>query len=76
MATLDEAMELRRSGITEPILVLSVVFPIYLSLVIDYDLSITVATKEWLIEAQEVLRDLEEATTPIKDSHIKTEIQV
>ena len=65
-------MELREAGITEPILVLSVVFPSYLSLVIDYDLSITVATKEWLIEAQEVLRDLEEATTPIK-IHIKAD---
>lgn len=62
VATLDEAIELREAGITEPILVLSVVFPSYLSLVIDYDLSITVATKEWLIEAQEVLKDLEEAT--------------
>ena len=72
VATLDEAMELREAGITEPILVLSVVFPSYLSLVIDYDLSITVATKEWLIEAQEVLRDLEEATTPIK-IHIKAD---
>ncbi|MBO0451722.1 alanine racemase [Candidatus Enterococcus murrayae] len=72
VATLDEAIELREAGITEPILVLSVVFPSYLSLVVDYDLSITVATKEWLIEAQEVLRDLEETTAPIK-VHIKAD---
>ncbi|MFR3684014.1 MAG: alanine racemase [Enterococcus sp.] len=72
VATLDEAMELREAGITEPILVLSVVFPSYLSLVIDYDLSITVATKEWLLEAQDVLRDLEETTAPIK-IHIKAD---
>jgi alanine racemase len=73
VATLDEAIELREAGITEPILVLSVVFPSYLSLVIDYDLSITVATKDWLIEAQKVLNDLEETTTaPIK-IHIKAD---
>ncbi|MGM0300757.1 alanine racemase [Enterococcus sp. AZ048] len=73
VATLDEAVELREAGITEPILVLSVVFPSYLSLVIDYDLSITVATKDWLIEAQKVLNDLEETTTaPIK-IHIKAD---
>ncbi|MDU5333809.1 alanine racemase [Enterococcus sp.] len=72
VATLDEAIELREAGITEPILVLSVVFPSYLSLVLDYDLSITVATKDWLLEAQEVLSDLEEATTPIK-IHIKAD---
>lgn len=72
VATLDEAIELREAGITEPILVLSVVFPSYLSLVVDYDLSITVATKEWLIEAQEVLKDLAKTTTPIK-IHIKAD---
>ncbi|MGM0165309.1 alanine racemase [Enterococcus sp. AZ135] len=72
VATLDEAIELREAGITEPILVLSVVFPSYLSLVVDYDLSFTVATKEWLIEAQEVLKDLEETTAPIK-IHIKAD---
>lgn len=72
VATLDEAIELREAGITESILVLSVVFPSYLSLVIDYDLSITVATKDWLIEAQEVLTDLEEAVAPIK-VHIKAD---
>ncbi|OJG66420.1 alanine racemase [Enterococcus malodoratus] len=72
VATLDEAIELREAGITEPILVLSVVFPSYLSLVVDYDLSITVATKEWLIESQEVLKDLEETTAPIK-IHIKAD---
>ncbi|MDT2600740.1 alanine racemase [Enterococcus hulanensis] len=72
VATLDEAIELREAGITEPILVLSVVFPSYLSLVVDYDLSITVATKEWLVEAQEVLNVLEETTAPIK-IHIKAD---
>ncbi|MDT2754219.1 alanine racemase [Enterococcus pseudoavium] len=72
VATLDEAIELREAGITEPILVLSVVFPSYLSLVVDYDLSITVATKDWLMEAQEVLKDLEETTAPIK-LHIKVD---
>ena len=72
VATLDEAIELREAGIIEPILVLSVVFPSYLSLVVDYDLSITVATKDWLIEAQKVLKDLTEMTEPIK-IHIKAD---
>lgn len=72
VATLDEAIELREAGITEPILVLSVVFPSYLSLVVDYDLSITLATKDWLTESQEVLKDLEETTAPIK-IHIKAD---
>ncbi|GCF93894.1 alanine racemase [Enterococcus florum] len=71
VATLDEAIELREAGITEPILVLSVVFPSYLSLVLDYDLSITVATKEWLEQAEDVLKDLN-SELPLK-LHIKVD---
>lgn len=71
VATLDEAIELREVGIVEPILILSVVFPSYLSLVLDYDLSITVATKEWLIEAQEMLNEIG-SDIPLK-LHIKAD---
>ncbi|MEO1769528.1 alanine racemase [Candidatus Enterococcus ferrettii] len=71
VATLDEAIELREVGIVEPILILSVVFPSYLSLVLDYDLSITVATKDWLIEAQEMLNEIG-SDIPLK-LHIKAD---
>lgn len=71
VATLDEAIELRESGITEPILILSVVYPSYLSVVLAYDLSITVATHEWLEEAQEMLKTLK--TDKILKLHLKVD---
>lgn len=71
VATLDEAIELRESGIIEPILILSVVFPSYLSVVLDYDLSITVATKEWLMDAQDILETFGE-NHPVK-IHLKVD---
>ncbi|MBO1305870.1 alanine racemase [Enterococcus sp. 669A] len=71
VATLDEAIELREVGIVEPILILSVVFPSYLSLVLDYDLSVTAATKDWLVEAQEMLAEIG-SEIPLK-LHIKAD---
>ncbi|XP_045506373.1 alanine racemase-like [Colias croceus] len=56
VALLDEAIELRQAGITEPILILSVVDPVYIPLMLTYELSVTVATMEWLIEAAEQLQ--------------------
>lgn len=55
VALLDEGIELREAGITEPILILGVVEPIYIELLLQYDLSVTAATIDWLIEAQETL---------------------
>lgn len=71
VATLDEGIELREAGIIEPILVLSVVFPSYLSVVVDYDLSVTIATHEWLTEAQQVLKEID-AKRPVK-LHLKVD---
>lgn len=51
VALLDEAIELREAGIVEPILILSVVEPEYVPLLLQYDLSVTVATVAWLKEA-------------------------
>lgn len=53
VALLDEAIELRQAGFTEPILILSVVDSAYIELLLDYDLSVTVATMEWLKAAVE-----------------------
>jgi alanine racemase len=55
VALLDEGIELREAGITEPILILGVVEPIYIELLLKYDLSVTAATLDWLTEAQEAL---------------------
>lgn len=55
VALLDEGIELREAGIMEPILILGVVEPIYIELLLKYDLSVTVATLPWLTEAQEIL---------------------
>lgn len=55
VAILDEAIELREAGFNDPILILSVVNPAYIELVLRYDLSIAVATLEWLKEANQYL---------------------
>lgn len=63
VAILDEAIELREAGVNEPILILSVVNPAYLELVLKYDLSITVASLEWLEEANGYLTTLTTRST-------------
>lgn len=55
VALLDEGIELREAGITEPILILGVVEAMYIELLLEYELSVTAATQEWLEEAQEIL---------------------
>lgn len=52
VATLDEGVALRESGLTEPILVLGIVEVAWLPLVLEYNLVIPVATNAWLQEAQ------------------------
>ncbi|WP_430597618.1 alanine racemase [Enterococcus sp. AZ177] len=71
VAILDEAIELREAGITEPILILSVVDVSYIDLLLKYDLSVTVATQEWLEQAIEQLKYIE-TPTPLK-IHIKVD---
>ena len=55
VAILDEAIELREAGIEEPILILSVVNPKFINLALQYDVSVTVATLEWLEEINQYI---------------------
>ncbi len=71
VAILDEAMELREAGITEPILILSIVDVSYIELLLKYDLSVTVATQDWLEQAIDRLNHIE-TLTPLK-IHIKVD---
>lgn len=71
VAILDEAIELREAGITEPILILSIVDVSYIDLLLKYDLSVTVATQEWVEQAIEQLKHIE-IQTPLK-IHIKVD---
>ncbi|WP_086314188.1 alanine racemase [Enterococcus sp. 7F3_DIV0205] len=71
VAILDEAIELREAGITEPILILSVVDVSYIELLLKYDLSVTVATQEWLEQAIEQLNHIG-TQIPLK-IHIKVD---
>lgn len=71
VAILDEAIELREAGITEPILILSIVDVSYIDLLLKYNLSVTVATQEWLEQAIDQLDDID-AQVPLK-IHIKVD---
>ncbi|WP_071131710.1 alanine racemase [Enterococcus timonensis] len=48
VALLDEALHLRENGITEPILILNMVDPQFLSLASENNLSVTCGNQEWL----------------------------
>ncbi|MHA8262515.1 alanine racemase [Lactobacillaceae bacterium Melli_B3] len=51
VAILDEALELREAGFTEPILVLGVTRPVDLSIAAQKDISVTLPSTMWLKEA-------------------------
>ncbi|MBY6038271.1 alanine racemase [Fictibacillus nanhaiensis] len=51
VAMLDEALALRKQGVSEPILVMNRIRPEYVSLAVQNEVSVTVFQKEWLIEA-------------------------
>ncbi|NLM68236.1 MAG: alanine racemase, partial [Enterococcus sp.] len=51
VATLDEGIALRESGITAPIIVLGIVEVAWLPLILEYHLAVPVATLSWLEEA-------------------------
>lgn len=67
VSLLDEAIYLRNHGITAPILILGYVSPQYVMEAIEYDVILTVFTKEWIEEAEEILTD-EEKTVSV---HLK-----
>lgn len=71
VALLDEAIELREAGIKEPILILSVVDVSYIELLVKYDLSVTVATQEWLELASDYLKNMDEKV--LLKVHIKVD---
>lgn len=62
VATIDEAIELRESGIDAPILCLGIVAISVLPLALTYDITIPVATLDWLHAADEALKT---ATKPL-----------
>ncbi|KRM56203.1 alanine racemase [Lacticaseibacillus sharpeae] len=55
VAVLDEALELRRAGITGPILVLGIVDPEAVQLAADNDIAVPVAENSWLHAASQNL---------------------
>ncbi|MCX8736938.1 alanine racemase [Lactobacillus sp. B4026] len=57
VAILDEALELRRAGITQPILVLGVTPEEYATLAAKNDISLTVPDFEWLNTADQALNN-------------------
>lgn len=57
VAILDEALELRRAGITQPILVLGVTPEEYATLAAKNDISLTVPDFEWLSAADQELNN-------------------
>lgn len=57
VATVDEAIELRRAKLTCPILVLGGVPLRDLNVISKYDISITVHSLDWLIHAVEIVQD-------------------
>lgn len=58
VSNLDEALELREAGISNPILILGVVLPDAVPLAIEHQLALTVASTEWLQLAQQLPVDL------------------
>ncbi len=67
VAILDEAISLRKRGITAPILVLGAVPPEYVQATAEYDVTLTGYSVEWL---QEGARHLGSATVPF---HLKVD---
>ena len=66
VAFLDEAISLRRGGITAPILVLGATRPKDVQIAARLDISLTVFHKEWLIEAEKQLYKGERLNLHIK----------
>lgn len=61
VAILDEALALRKQGISEPILVMNRIRPEYVSLAAENEISVTVFQKEWLDEASDFLKETEKS---------------
>lgn len=57
VATIDEGIQLREAGFTEPILILGVISPLYLPLVAEYQLAFPVGSLAWLTKAAKFLQE-------------------
>ncbi|WP_394236587.1 alanine racemase [Niallia oryzisoli] len=68
VALIDEAIALRKKGLTEPVLVLGASRPENAALAAEYDITLTVFQKEWIDKAVEFLKD----SKPLK-LHIKVD---
>ncbi|MGT2832665.1 alanine racemase [Streptococcus halotolerans] len=66
VSNLDEAIELRQAGVTKSILILGVVLPEEVYLAIDYQLTLTIASLEWVRLAKRSEIDLKGLTCHIK----------
>jgi len=66
VAMLDEGIYLRNNGINCPILVLGYCPPKYADIAADYNISLTVYQKEWLLDAKDVLQNKDKVKLHIK----------
>lgn len=66
VAFLDEALSLRRKGVTAPILVLGASRPQDVSLASKHRITLTVFRADWITEAQETLRENESLKLHVK----------
>ena len=66
VSNLDEALELRQAGLEQPILILGVVLPDEVPLAIQENITLTVASLEWLEIAKKQGLDLTGLTCHIK----------
>ena len=57
VAILDEALELRQAGFTEPILVLGISRTEDAVILAENNISVTISSVEWLLEAAKVIRE-------------------
>lgn len=65
VALFDEALELRNAGITAPILVLGITHPKFIPVAIRNDISLTVGSLEWLVEAERIM-NVKKIELPLK----------
>ncbi|MGT2935282.1 alanine racemase [Streptococcus castoreus] len=66
VSNLDEALELRQAGINKEILILGVLLPSELQLAMTYQITITVASLDWLEIARTMALNLEKLKVHIK----------
>ena len=66
VAILDEAIELRKAGITLPILVLGRMRPSDAQVAADLNISVTVFSQDWLVQAEKYLNNSKELSIHLK----------